>query len=84
MSRQPHWHHQRACVKICTALEAWSVQTGAGEANLAPGVIFADDDDVAPDVVWISHTRRPPRWGQMVISTPRQNWSSRSYPGWNQ
>jgi Uma2 family endonuclease len=39
-------------------LEAWSVQTGAGEANLAPGVIFADDDDVAPDVVWISHTRR--------------------------
>ena len=24
----------------------------------APGVIFADDDDVAPDVVWISHTRR--------------------------
>jgi Uma2 family endonuclease len=21
-------------------------------------VIFADDDDVAPDVVWISHTRR--------------------------
>ena len=34
------------------------MQTGAGEANLAPGVIFADDDDVAPDVVWISHTRR--------------------------
>ncbi len=58
MSRQPHWHHQRACGKIFAALEAWSVQTGAGEANLAPGVIFADDDDVAPDVVWISHTRR--------------------------
>ena len=58
ISRQPHWHHQRACVKICTALEAWSVQTGAGEANLAPGVIFADDDDVAPDVVWISQARR--------------------------
>ncbi len=58
MSRQPHWHHQRTCMKFCTALEAWSVQTGSGEANLAPGVIFADDDDVAPDVVWISHTRR--------------------------
>src|SRR3989442_5252167 len=58
MSRQPHWHHQRTCMKFCTALEAWSVQTGAGEANLAPGVIFADDDDVAPDVVWISHDRR--------------------------
>jgi Uma2 family endonuclease len=58
MSRQPHWHHQRACVKITTALEGWSAQTGAGETNFAPGVIFADDDDVAPDVVWISHARR--------------------------
>jgi hypothetical protein len=26
--------------------------------NLAPGVIFADDDDVVPDVVWISQARR--------------------------
>ena len=58
MSRQPHWHHQRTCMKFCTVLEAWSVQTGSGESNLAPGVIFADDDDVVPDVVWISHTRR--------------------------
>lgn len=58
ISRRPHWHHQRTCVKLLAALEAWSVQTGAGEANLAPGVIFAEDDDVAPDVVWISHARR--------------------------
>jgi Uma2 family endonuclease len=57
VSRQPHWHHQRTCGKICAALEAWSMQTGAGETNFAPGVIFADDDDVAPDVVWISHAR---------------------------
>jgi Uma2 family endonuclease len=26
-------------------------------ANVAPGVIFADDDDVAPDVVWISQEK---------------------------
>jgi Uma2 family endonuclease len=58
MSRQPHWHHQRTCVKLCAVLEAWSMQTGAGEANLAPGVIFAEDDDVSPDVVWISQARR--------------------------
>jgi Uma2 family endonuclease len=58
MSRQPHWHHQRACVKLCAVLEAWSMQTGAGEVNLAPGVIFAEDDDVAPDIVWISQARR--------------------------
>jgi Uma2 family endonuclease len=34
------------------------MQTGAGEANLAPGLIFAEDDDVVPDVVWISNARR--------------------------
>ena len=34
------------------------MQTGAGEANLAPGVIFAEDDDIAPDVVWISRARQ--------------------------
>jgi Uma2 family endonuclease len=58
VSRQPHWYHQRTGGKIFAVLEAWSMQTGAGEANLAPGVIFAEDDDVAPDVVWISHTRQ--------------------------
>src|SRR4051794_14386120 len=58
MSRQPHWHHQQACGRIFAALDAWSRQTGAGAANLAPGVIFAEDDDVAPDVVWISQARR--------------------------
>ena len=58
ISLQPHWYHQRACGKIAAALDAWNRQTGAGEANIAPGVIFADDDDVAPDVVWISQARR--------------------------
>lgn len=28
-------------------------------ANIAPGLIFAPDDDVAPDVVWISMERLP-------------------------
>lgn len=58
MSRQPHWQHQRVCGKIFAVLEAWSVDAGTGEANLAPGVIFAEDDDVAPDVVWVSQARR--------------------------
>lgn len=32
--------------------------SGIGDIpNLAPGVIFADDDDVVPDVVWISRER---------------------------
>jgi Uma2 family endonuclease len=28
-----------------------------GEGNYAPGLIFAEDDDVAPDIVWSSFSR---------------------------
>jgi Uma2 family endonuclease len=57
VSRQPHWHHQVVCGQIFGVLQEWSVKTGAGGASLAPGIIFADDDDVAPDVVWVSTAR---------------------------
>jgi Uma2 family endonuclease len=57
MSRQPHYHHQKTCVKIAHLLEAWNEQAGAGDVNLAPGLIFADDDDVAPDLTWVSLAR---------------------------
>ncbi len=58
VSKQPHYHHQRVCVRLTTLLEVWSQQTKAGEANFTPGLIFADDEDVAPDVTWISRERR--------------------------
>src|SRR5438132_1256109 len=54
---QPHWHHQMVCGQVFALLQSWSLQTGAAQANIAPGVIFAEDDDVAPDVVWISRQR---------------------------
>lgn len=57
VSRQPDWHHQAACGQVYLLLQTWSKQTGKGRANLAPGILFADDDDVAPDVVWISNER---------------------------
>jgi Uma2 family endonuclease len=57
VSKQPHWYHQLLCGRIFAGLEAWSDETGSGQANLAPGVIFDDDDDVAPDVVWVSGVR---------------------------
>jgi Uma2 family endonuclease len=41
------------------------MRTGAGKA-VAPGVIFAEDDDVAPDVVWISRTRQATALGRTV------------------
>lgn len=57
MSRQPDWHHQRACGQCFFFLQSWCNLTGQGKPNFAPGLIFADDEDVAPDVVWISNDR---------------------------
>lgn len=57
VSKQPHWHHQALSGRLFASLDAWNRQTHAGAANIAPGVIFAEDEDVAPDVVWISRER---------------------------
>jgi Uma2 family endonuclease len=57
VSKQPNWYHQHICLRLGGLLDAWSVQTKAGKANAAPGVIFADDEDVAPDIIWISRER---------------------------
>ena len=54
VSRQPHWYHQYVCGRVFTALE--TAGKGIGYANLAPGLMLADDDDAAPDVVWISES----------------------------
>jgi len=58
VSTQPSWHHQYTCVAIITELENWNRRTGLGQVNMAPGLIFAEDNDVAPDLVWISTVRR--------------------------
>jgi Uma2 family endonuclease len=57
VSRQPGYHHQYACTQLSGALVVWSNQTSMGVTLQAPGVVFADDDDVAPDAVWISRER---------------------------
>jgi Uma2 family endonuclease len=57
VAKQPHWHHQFASGQLVRFLEEWNEAGGGGIALAAPGVIFADDDDVAPDVVWYSAER---------------------------
>lgn len=57
VSRQPGFEHQYTCGQLFRFLEAWNERAGLGVAIPAPGLIFADDDDVAPDVVWISRER---------------------------
>ena len=51
VSKQPGWHHQFVCGQLFSLLQRWSDETQSGQANIAPGVIFSDDGDVAPDVV---------------------------------
>ncbi|HWX41727.1 MAG TPA: Uma2 family endonuclease [Blastocatellia bacterium] len=57
VSKQPHLYHQDVCYRAASLLNAWSEPAGLGRAFVNPGLIFADDDDVVPDVVWISTSR---------------------------
>jgi Uma2 family endonuclease len=57
VSKQPSWRHQFTCGRLFRFLDEWNEQTGSGIANFAPGLIFADDDDVAPDLVWFSREK---------------------------
>ena len=57
VSRQPHWRHQMAAGRTISAVEVWSAETGSGYVLDAPGVIFSQDDAVAPDLVWVARDR---------------------------
>ena len=39
-------------------LWAWNRQTGLGSVLMVPGLIFSEDNNVIPDIVWVSHERR--------------------------
>jgi len=57
VTRQPHLEHQEVCSQIVTLIRIWNAKAKQGRALISPGLIFAEDDDVAPDVVWISRSR---------------------------
>src|SRR6266550_5334980 len=48
VSKQPHLHHQIVCGNVFALLTHWSNQAQTGMPIFAPGLIFADDDDVVP------------------------------------
>ena len=58
VSRAPGEPHQYTCTVFTSSLHVWSTQTGLGLTVTAPGLVFSEDDDVIPDLVWISHARR--------------------------
>ena len=57
VSKQPHFYHQDLCGKIYLLLENWNARRRLGKTIFAPGLILADDDDVVPDVAWLSNER---------------------------
>jgi Uma2 family endonuclease len=59
VSRQPTLGHQFAVGETFGELRTWNRQTRAGWVFGEPGLVFAEDQDVAPDVVWISRERLP-------------------------
>jgi Uma2 family endonuclease len=70
VSQHPHFYHQLVCTNIVFELRVRSNQTGNGHPVIAPGLIFSDHDDVAPDVVWISGARlRTALWEDGYLHT---------------
>jgi Uma2 family endonuclease len=50
--------HQETCGLAGAQLVFWNRQAGLGSVLVGPGLIFSDDDNTIPDVVWVSHGRR--------------------------
>lgn len=64
VSTQPHLNHQIVSYRIANLLEVWSSHPRTGRTFLAPGIIFASDNNVAPDVMWASTARLAAIYGQ--------------------
>jgi Uma2 family endonuclease len=54
VSRQADEAHQHVCAVLSAVLYNWGTETGAGLVIPAPGLVFSEDNDVIPDLVWIS------------------------------
>ena len=56
MSKAPGWDHQEVVGRVALTLSAWADEHW-GRVNFGIGVIYAEDDNVIPDVVWVSDER---------------------------
>jgi Uma2 family endonuclease len=50
--------HQETCALVGAELGLWNRQVRLGSVLIGPGLIFSDDDNTIPDLVWVSHARR--------------------------
>jgi Uma2 family endonuclease len=54
VTKAPHNKHQDTCGNFYYELKVWSKATGLGYAVIGAGLIFGENDDVIPDVIWMS------------------------------
>ena len=54
----PGNEHQDVCTCRAAVLWLWNDQTRLGTVLTGPGLIFDDENNTIPDVVWVSHARR--------------------------
>ena len=57
VSKQPNLKHQHVCTVLIFALHGWCIGGGHGRVYGTPGLVFSDDDDVIPDLIWIGEER---------------------------
>lgn len=57
VTSQPHTWHQITAENISFELSLWGRENGLGRTIQAPGLIYANDQAVAPDLVWVSKER---------------------------
>ncbi len=57
VTRAPHNKHQDTCGNFYYELKAWSKLTGLGYAVIGAGLIFGENDDVIPDVIWMTQEK---------------------------
>ncbi|TYQ24530.1 Uma2 family endonuclease [Pseudanabaena sp. UWO310] len=85
VTRAPHNKHQDTCGNFYYELKTWSKISGLGYAVIGAGLIFGDNDDVIPDVIWMNkekyaaliddagHFRGAPDLAIEVLSTGTDN-----------
>lgn len=57
VTKAPDWDHQRVSRELILEIGNWDRDTGLGVILPAPGLVFAADDAVIPDLVWVRKER---------------------------
>jgi Uma2 family endonuclease len=55
--KAPHSYHQVVAGRIPARLDTWGITHATGLTIAAPGIVLDDEDNLIPDVIWISNAR---------------------------